>query len=346
MALLFALRGNSLTPRYAKGGKEYSLFLGPSTVAVPPVPVSLAHASCFGGWAIESNTAAGDYREWYYSAKNNWVRGTRTFSMLVRAATNYSGTPPNDINLMRIGEPRAITVYGGARIWLQDNNTALFHAAPKNGFANHFYSALSLSGNPLVSGVFKDYMLTADDATGLWYASIDGVEVATGSLNGDGAGTWDFDWVTCPSIVFGAWPFNGWINEALIWDTCEPHVYSPRTAWLDCEDFDGSTYTDPGEANVRNSTGYSHAGVSKTGTLVVPSLANTKTGVAGDGGTGTYDGSDRWTALDESVVARGQAYKSNSTTNNRTGELDNVTNVIAESVAYGQTDSAILVETE
>jgi hypothetical protein len=58
-----------------------------------------------------------------------------------------------------------------------------------------------------------------------------------------------------------------------------------------------------------------------TGTLVVPSLANTKVGVAGDGGTGTYDGSDRWTDPGVANVRSGTAYKAGSTSNNRTGSL-------------------------
>ncbi len=341
MALLFALRGDSLTPRYAKGGKEYSTFLGGSTLAVPPVPVALADPSCFGGYAIQSNTAAGDYREWYYSAKGNWVRGTRTFSMLVRAATTYSGTPPNDINLMRVGEPRSNTVYGGARIWLQDNNTALFMAQPKNGLSNHLLTAPSLAGNPLVAGVFKDYMLTANDATGKWYASIDGVQVGTGDLAGDGNGAWDFDSLVAPSIVFGTWPFQGWINEALIWDTCEPHVYSPRTGWLACADFDGTTYSDPGVSNVKNGTSYTHAGVAKVGTANIPQVGDVRLGVATGSGTGTlrvptqsqvktgilfdeddsmvglYNGNDRWSDPGQANVREGVGYLANNV--NKTG---------------------------
>lgn len=318
MALLFALRGDSLTPRYAKGGKEYSTFLGGSTLAVPPVPVALSDPSCFGGYAIQSNTAAGDYREWYYSARGNWVRGTRTFSMLVRAATNYSGTPPNDINLMRVGEPRSNTVYGGARIWLQDNNTCLFMAQPKNGLSNHFLTAPSLSGNPLVAGVFKDYMLTANDATGKWYASIDGVQVATGDLAGDGNGAWDFDWITAPNIVFGTWPFNGWINEALIWDTCEPHVYSPRTAWLDCADFDGTAYDNVAANELKSGLTKRQAGVSVVGSVIAAEKATTKHGVAANDGTGEYRGADLNSALAADKILAGNSQLQDGVTVNGT----------------------------
>lgn len=64
-----------------------------------------------------------------------------------------------------------------------------------------------------------------------------------------------------------------------------------------------------------------------SGSLVVPSLANTKTGVAGDGGNGLYDGSDRWTC--PSAAGRlflGDTLKCNSLTVNLTGTLSPVTN--------------------
>ena len=87
--------------------------------------------------------------------------------------------------------------------------------------------------------------------------------------------------------------------------------------------YDGSDrWTDPGESNVRNGTAYKANSTSnnKTGNVVVPSTANTKTGVSVDtAGTGTYDGSDRWTDPTEACVKTGTAYKANSTTNNKTG---------------------------
>jgi hypothetical protein len=77
----------------------------------------------------------------------------------------------------------------------------------------------------------------------------------------------------------------------------------------------------PAIADVR--TGDSYSGGELTGTLDLPTEANVKISVTFDGATktGTYDGSDRWTALSEATVLTGIAYKSNSTTNNKTGTL-------------------------
>jgi hypothetical protein len=108
--------------------------------------------------------------------------------------------------------------------------------------------------------------------------------------------------------------------------------------------YDGSDrWTDPGIANVRSGTAYKANSTSNnrtgtaaiptaanvrsgtstdatTGTLVVPSAANVKTGVSFDtASTGTYEGTDRHTDPGESNVRSGTAYKSNSTSNNKTG---------------------------
>lgn len=96
--------------------------------------------------------------------------------------------------------------------------------------------------------------------------------------------------------------------------------------------YDGSDrYTDPDLSKIDSaySFKYNTTGANnRTGTATIPSLANTKTGVAGYGGTGTYDGSDRWTDPGEANVANGVQYKANSTTNNKTGTLSSVTNNI------------------
>lgn len=102
-----------------------------------------------------------------------------------------------------------------------------------------------------------------------------------------------------------------------------------------------STSTDPGIANVRSGTGYQISGSSLTGTLDLPTAANVKTGITFDGAskTGTYDGSDRWTDLDVSLVHLGTSYKANSTTNNKTGTLDISTPAEIAAAVWGEPKS-------
>lgn len=94
----------------------------------------------------------------------------------------------------------------------------------------------------------------------------------------------------------------------------------------------------PSAANVRSGTSVDNT----TGTLTVPSLANTKIGVAGDGGTGTYDGSDRWTCPTAGQISSGVSIKCNSTSTNRTGTLQTVTNVLQNATTVGSSLSATL----
>lgn len=337
MGRLFYLRGDSLTPRYAMGGKEYTLFLEGGSLGAPPAPEACADASCFGGFAINVNQT-GNYKQVLYPARKNWVRNQKVFSIRARIAPAFTGTPPADMSPVRVGQLNQATVYGGVRWVFQDNNLLLSQAMPKQALAHLFLDATPTLA--LTNGVFKDYMLTSDGTN--WYASIDGVQVATGSVSNAGDANYDLDWLSAAYIILGQYPWKGWINDLSIWDTCEAHVYTARTGWDSVADFDGTSNSDPGEGNVRNGTAYTIAGVSKTGTVVVPSLANTKTGVAGDGGTGTYDGSDRWTDPGESNVSAGVQYKANSTSLNKTGTRQSVTNVHVQTALRGQQRAGIL----
>lgn len=108
-----------------------------------------------------------------------------------------------------------------------------------------------------------------------------------------------------------------------------------RTKFLKSSGVRADRWEDPGAAHVRATRPqYYVAGVLQTPSLVVPTLANTKTGVAGDGGTGTYDGSDRWSDPADENVRAGVSYKANSTTNNRTGTLNAIQTGSLEAESY------------
>jgi hypothetical protein len=101
-------------------------------------------------------------------------------------------------------------------------------------------------------------------------------------------------------------------------------VVPPASAVLSGTTYDNGTAGNvvlPGAGNVRSGTTYGPSG-GTTGSLAVPSLADTRVGVAGDGGTGTYDGSDRWSDPGVENVRAGETYRANSTTDNRTGTLE------------------------
>lgn len=337
-AVIFSLRGDSLTPRYAAGGKSYTLFLEGGSLASPPLPVTCTDPTCFGGWAIEVGSAS-NYRQILYPAKGNWVRNTKVFSLRVRAAPFATGTPASDVSPVRIGQLNQATTYGGARLVWQDNNLLRIQAQPKQSVTDLFLdTSVSLS---LTSGVFKDYMLVSNGTN--WYMSIDGVQVATGTVGNSADANYDLDWNTAGHIILGQYPFRGWINELTIWDTAESHVYTPRTEWLSVADFDGTSYSDPGVANVRSGTSYTQAGVSLTGTASIPAASDVKTGVAVGSTTGSYTGADRWTCPLAGQLALGVTLQCNSTTTNLTGTREVVTNVLSSQTMTGSATSGVLV---
>ena len=91
--------------------------------------------------------------------------------------------------------------------------------------------------------------------------------------------------------------------------------------------YDGSDrFSDPGISNVLSGVTYTYNTVLKTGTAAAyPLLAANVVKIGtdrGDGVTGTYDGSERYTDLDLSQVKTGYNFRYNSLTNNRSGTFD------------------------
>jgi len=105
--------------------------------------------------------------------------------------------------------------------------------------------------------------------------------------------------------------------------------------------YDGSDrWTDPGDNNVRLGTAYKANSTSnnKTGRVTVPAASAVKVGTAFEtdaAQTGTYDGSERYTDVDEDVVVSGFNYRYNSLTNNRMGNFTTPTTADIASAVWG-----------
>lgn len=105
--------------------------------------------------------------------------------------------------------------------------------------------------------------------------------------------------------------------------TFGPLLGASRTKYLKSSGVRADRHDDPGAEHVRSTRPqYYSAGVLQTPSLVVPSLANTKIGVPGDGGVGTYDGSDRFEVPTATDIRFGVQAKNNSLTPNVTGTLE------------------------
>lgn len=350
--LLFQVRGTQLDAYVTQSIKTWAQDAANGQV---PSVVADASAGVFGGSKLDVRSLSGP-KALQYVGLDNLPYGSGAaggaFTLLIRVIPTYTGNPPTVQTYGMAGPSAGATANQG--FWFRHNT---------NGTLNFSYRSTSQSAHidlnttatlALVSGQATDIWVTWDGtntagSVKFYYAHNGNAPTLLEAANPSSVFGTRQRYASNPIIigtgVFGS--SNYYLNEFALWSGVFDLVaLGARTSFISATAFEGMSYSDPGVANVRSGTAYTYAGSSQTGTLTVPSLANTKTGVAGDGGTGTYDGSDRWTALDESVVARGQEYKSNSTTNNKTGTLDNVTNEVSEATLQGQNDSAILVETQ
>ena len=86
MAIVFAVRGDSLNARYSSSGKEPHLFRSSSNSD----PGVTANAAAIGGQAIDISGSG--YRGLIYPGLNNWS-GNAGVSVLCRFIPNFSGDP-------------------------------------------------------------------------------------------------------------------------------------------------------------------------------------------------------------------------------------------------------------
>jgi hypothetical protein len=326
MSIVFAINGTSLDAVRSGGGKTGMAF-GTTAPAVV-VDATAIHGSSIQ-WAANNNPKCVSW-----PGRSNTPNG-RTISVIDRFRPNYSGTPGTTHNLF--------SVIGGAgkNATLEvahQSTTGNVIAQVRNEAGTLIVNNVSFGAWSPTSGTWYDLVLTWDGtntANSLKFY-IDAVLLGSGTTPG---GSFNAGWTNqyFSEINLGTGNIGGVINggrveEFVIDDTIiDPSSYplnsgngalngASRTSPIAVTAFDGANYVYPSAGDIRSTAvGLVNAGVAVTPTLVVPSLANTKIGVVGDGGTGTYDGSDRWTAPSAGDLRSGVQLKNNSTTLNLTG---------------------------
>lgn len=325
MALVFAVRANSLNARYSSGTNVG--FGTTSTVT------SSADAGALSGSLIDLTAATN--KSLIYNGKAN-AGESRAFSVLLRLKSNYTGFA-NIRTLFQLGMGRGGT---GPFLEFWHANATGNITAFGNNEANTrtFNSATFGSWNP-TSGQYFDLFFSWDGTTTASAAKfyIDAVSLGNVTAGAALTSSWKSDYFN--PIHLGSTQdvttSNYFLDEFVIWDSVEVPTNitlvsgaggslngASRTSLVDCVSIDKSSWTTLAASNIRLSSTQTQAGATVTGTLASPALSDIKIGVAGDGGTGTYDGSDRWTDAGVTNVRLSTAYKANSTSNNRTGTLD------------------------
>lgn len=332
MGAVFAWRGNSLNPRFSWGPK----FGIPSASSSGNLPAIVSDGTAIGGSALslDAGDASTQNRNMNFHGRILGPSTSRKYSVLVRIKLD-SATYGGHIGFWLLGVPTSMTPsgFGLGRLSNGDCRTI---AGDQLG-VNRLNSNFTTSWSP-TTAAWLDFLYTIDATltTNNVKMYVDGSQLGS-SLSFNATTHWPdnpADYIN--NLILGrvSWDVGttfSRFNEVVIWD----EIVNPasvalvggtgalngasRTEFVDVPEFDGSSYSDPGEGNVRLGTAYIFAGASKSGTVVVPSLANTKVGVAGDGGVGLYDGSDRWSDPGEDNVLFPIDYKANSLTDNKQG---------------------------
>lgn len=324
--LLFHIRGDSLNARYSNAGGTAVIHRGASA-SDPTGNNADAGSNVLEGKVIQISDAS-NVRCLMYPGTTNWS-GNVGFAIVARIVPRWTGSPAAVNGLCIISKPLASTGTVGAGISLSINTSAAVQVVTQTENDVNLISS-TVAGASFTSGTATELVITWDGSGTASSCKVYQNGSLLGSLTPAAAITLRNN-LKYKTIAVGI-SHNGAVsqfdlNEFAIYDgnltAGEVSTLWSRSTWISSSAFDGSSYSDPGIANVRSGTAYTYAGSSQTGTLATPSLSNVKTGVAGDGGVGTYDGSDRWTDPGESNVREGTAYKANSTTNNRLGTLSN-----------------------
>lgn len=289
MAVIFQVRGTSLTAYYARFAASYGLTGTGTAVAL----VSDNSAGIFGGSYIDMNSPS-VVRGIGYPGFTNTPSG-QTFAILMRVIPRYTGNPASNNTYFCWG---GITGSLVNSVEISHLTTGKLRLRYTNNAQTAFSVDTTISFAP-VSGTPVDLMLSWDGSTTAnaikW--SVDGVELETRTA-GTALPTADQNLRTHISI--GAGPTSAIsdfeLNELVIFDTAESHTYTARTDFYTATNFEGMA----------------SAAQVKTGEVVAYTTGTR---------TGTYDGSDRYTDPGVSLVLSPTAYKFNSTTNNRTGTL-------------------------
>ncbi len=326
MALVFQVRGDSFTAYRAQGrAQAFPIIQNGGTN--PALITGDAGTGVLNGKLLGITDAA-LRRCVAYSGNNNWSK-TAALSVLVRIVPRWtlSGSFPTvqqgvfkaAIGTGDVVEGMSLRITTAGKLMMTVGSGCV-----GNDAVNAYTTTAAYSGFTLNAA--HDIFITWDGVTTTNGMSmyIDGVLFETKTMANvfGSSGQPSVRSGAVGSIVLGiseATLSEFDINEFVVWDSVEACPTFGRSDWISATALDASTNTSAGAGNIRSGVNEVISGVTIPGTLTVPSLANTAVGIAGDGGTGTFDGSTRWTDPGVASVEVGTAYKANSTSNNMTG---------------------------
>lgn len=271
-SVVFALRGNSIQARHSSAGKTPASFT--SAGSVPIATGTSGFTGEIGGSSINMNLSSGANKYLMFPGGLNLPQ-TPGISVLMRCSlddlTSFMG-------LWNIG-------IGGiscpGMLQLNSTNTGALAVTQIDFSFLTGINNVSVAGG-LSTGTLYDIVFTWDGTTGAsaanLYVNNSNIKQYT-STHGWASIAAQFQPLLSIGGFSGTNYYKGWINEFVVWSgVINPASVScggsnvalngnSRSAFVDCNSFDGSVYTDPGISNVKSGTSYTFAGTSQTGTL-------------------------------------------------------------------------------
>lgn len=296
MAIVFAVRGDSLDARYSSSGKTPGIAERGSTDVA--VAAASTEVGCIGNSFIdlsESSTSTSVKKGLLYVARDNWV-DTRDFSILMRFAPNWSGVPPVNRGLLCI---KAMNHYGGY-FEVGFRTTGLFEMGAGNDSVTVLPFTAGAAAISLTAQTFYDVVFTFTGTSGeVWVnGSLHTVVSLSANLYTTGRNN------DIPSAIYLGGSDTRLttsdikLNEFVIWNeyinpasvalentTSASLNGSSRTSFVQVSAFDAQSSTNPGAANVLSGTSYVISGVTYTGsysagTYTDPGVGNVLSGTS------------------------------------------------------------------
>ena len=241
MAIVFVARGVSLDARYSSAGKAGFPYSNSGAV-----PVVQADAGAIGGQSVNVKVGSTARKGVSYNGGSNFALGSTGFTILLRVAPAYTGTPTANRGLLGFNGPSSVVTFGYGFMRHRSDNAKIdfFFGGGANG-AQTLTTITTDAWSP-TAGTWYDIAITWNGTT-----AANGVNIY---IDGTLAGTSTASAVIAPaayrlcSIEVGCEPngVNGDFDfsELVLWDSVvavDGFTGAARSTFVAANEFDGQS---------------------------------------------------------------------------------------------------------
>ncbi len=229
MAVVFQVRGTSLDAHRSFSGKTPGLFFNDAN----GVAAVAADVGAFGGSSINMDLASGTaQRGLIYPGLSN-LSANPAITILIRFTPAWTGNPAQSRSLFQISSGLTSVGFGTCRGYITTGGKIHLWFSRTTDGLDCFDVATTASFAP-TAGTATEIMFSwsGDTSAGSMKYSVDGVELETKTATR--ARTVDVKFT--PGLIIGGnynqTGLNGKLQEFVVWDTAENHVYATRSDFI------------------------------------------------------------------------------------------------------------------